>query len=147
MNGDRQDIGSHASFGGAAGFTLVEVLIALAIVALMLTSIGGLIATTVRGARSIDQRMALIGSARTLWAGLPSRALLQPGTQRGAISDVRWQLNVAEFPATSVQRFGDPIDRKASHRWVPVAISMIVQGRGGRTLQLSTVRLQKRAGG
>ena len=137
----------RASFRGAAGFTLIEVLIALAIIGLMLSSIGGLIATTVRGARSIDQRLVLIGTARTLWVGLPGRALLQPGIQRGAVSDMLWQLNAAALPASSIQRFGDPIDRKALPLWVPIAISMTVRGTGGQTLQLTTVRLQRRAGG
>ena len=49
---------------GAAGFTLIEALVALAIVAAVLASIGAVIATTVKGTRSIDQRLALSGSRR-----------------------------------------------------------------------------------
>ena len=39
-----------------AGFTLIEVLVALSVVAVALAAIGSLIATTVRGTRSIDRR-------------------------------------------------------------------------------------------
>ena len=65
------------------GFTLIEALVALAIVAVVLSSIGAVIATTVKGTRSIDQRLALTGAAETLLAELPARGLLKPGRQSG----------------------------------------------------------------
>ena len=40
---------------GEAGFTLIEVLVALAVLAVALAAIGSLMATTVRGTRSIDR--------------------------------------------------------------------------------------------
>ena len=43
---------------GERGFTLIEALVALAIIAAVLTSIGMVIGTTVRGTRAIDQRLA-----------------------------------------------------------------------------------------
>ena len=49
---------------GAAGFTLIEALVALAIVATVLGSIGAVIATTVKGTRGIDQRLELSGPHR-----------------------------------------------------------------------------------
>ena len=44
---------------GERGFTLIEALVALAIIAAVLSSIGAVIGTTVKGTRSIDQRLAL----------------------------------------------------------------------------------------
>src|SRR4051812_29850203 len=64
---------------GAAGFTLIEALVALAIVAAVLGTIGTVIATTVKGTRSIEQRLALDGTAEQVIAALPARALLTPG--------------------------------------------------------------------
>ena len=42
-----------------AGFTLIEVVVALALIAVALTAIGSLIATTIRGTRSLDQHLSL----------------------------------------------------------------------------------------
>ena len=43
-----------------AGFTIIEVLIALAIVAVSIVAIGSLMATNVRGVRSLEQHVALM---------------------------------------------------------------------------------------
>ena len=55
---------STASKRKTAGFTLIEVLVALSVVAVALAAIGSLIATTVRGARSLDLRLTMIETAR-----------------------------------------------------------------------------------
>jgi general secretion pathway protein I len=56
-----------------AGFMLVEVLVALAVVAVALAAIGSLIATTVRGARSLDTHLMLAETARMIATALPDR--------------------------------------------------------------------------
>ncbi|MCJ9707365.1 type II secretion system protein J, partial [Bradyrhizobium sp. SHOUNA76] len=56
------------SCSDSAGFTLIEALVALAIIAVVLGTIGSVIATTVKGTRAIDQRLALAGTAETLLA-------------------------------------------------------------------------------
>ena len=45
---------------------------ALAIIAAVLSSIGAVIGTTVKGARLIDQRLALSGDAEIVLAALPA---------------------------------------------------------------------------
>ena len=55
---------SSSKRAGSAGFTLIEVLVALAVVAVSLSAIGSLIAVTVRGARSIGGHLALVETAR-----------------------------------------------------------------------------------
>ena len=45
----------------SAGFTLIEALVALAIIAIVLASIGTLIASSAHGARSIEGRLSAIG--------------------------------------------------------------------------------------
>jgi general secretion pathway protein I len=123
---------------GVAGFTLIEALVALAIVAAVLSSIGAVIATTVKGTRSIDQRLALTGAAETLLAGLPARNLLKPGRQSGELAGHRWRIdvvpiNAADASATPTQRF------------VPLAVNLRLDGPGGPVLQLTTVRLVPKA--
>src|SRR5262249_45587536 len=101
----------------------------------MLGSIGGLIAATVRGAPSIDQRQTLVSTVRTLWSGLPNRDSLQVGTQRGAVSNSLWRLDVAPWRAGAGQRF-DEVPRQARPSWMPVVITVTVQGSSGRSFQL-----------
>jgi general secretion pathway protein I len=120
------------------GFTLIEALVALAIVAAVLSSIGAVIATTTRGARGIDQRLALAGAAETLLATLPGRLLLKIGSQSGELADQRWRIDV--LPMTPAD------DDPQTARWMPVVVTMRLQGPSGSTVQATTVRLVPRAG-
>jgi len=118
-----------------AGFTLIEALVALAIVAAVLASIGGVIATTVKGTRSIDQRLALSGTAETIMAALPARSLLKPGRQSGETAGHRWRIDVSSMnvPLSS--------DAPPIQRFVPLAVNMRLQAPGGPAIQVTTVRL------
>jgi general secretion pathway protein I len=124
---------------GVAGFTLIEALVALAIVAAVLSSIGAVIATTVKGTRSIDQRLALSGTAETLLAGLPARNLLKPGRQSGETAGHRWRIDV------SPMNLADASDAPQTRRFVPLAISLRLQAPGGPLMQVTTVRLVPKA--
>ena len=72
------------------GFTLIEALVALAIVAASLASIGALIATTARGTRSIEQRLLRLEAARVALTALPDRDQLAPGGVSGELDGHRW---------------------------------------------------------
>jgi general secretion pathway protein I len=116
---------------GVAGFTLIEALVALAIIAAVLSSIGAVIATTVKGSRSIDQRLALTGAAETVLAALPARNLLKPGRQSGQLAGHRWRMDVGPLNIAPEQ----------TSRFVPLAINMTLQAPGGPAIQVTTVRL------
>jgi general secretion pathway protein I len=124
---------------GVAGFTLIEALVALAIVAAVLSSIGGVIATTVKGTRSIDQRLALTGAAETLLAALPARNLLKSGRQSGESAGHVWRIDV------SPMNTADASDAPQNQRFVPLAVNMRLQAPGGPAIQLTTVRLVPKA--
>ena len=124
---------------GAAGFTLIEALVALAIVAAVLSSIGAVIATTVKGTRSIDQRLALTGAAETLLAALPARNLLKPGRQSGELAGHRWRIDVSPMNASVTS------DAPQTQRFVPLAVDMRLQAPGGPAIQVTTVRLVPKA--
>jgi len=124
---------------GTAGFTLIEALVALAIVAVVLSSIAAVIGTTVKGTRSIAQRLALTGAAETLLAELPSRNLLKPGRQSGELAGHRWQI------AVSPMNFAAAGDAPQSQRFVPLAVNMRLQAPEGPAIQLTTVRLVPKA--
>lgn len=124
---------------GTAGFTLIEALVALAIVAAVLSSIGAVIATTVKGTRSIDQRLALTGAAETLLAALPTRSLLKPGRQSGELAGHRWRIDVSPLSAAVTG------EAPQTQRFVPLAVNMRLQSPGGPAIQMTTVRLVPKA--
>lgn len=124
---------------GVAGFTLIETLVALAIVAAVLASIGSVIATTVKGTRSIDQRLDLTGTAETLLAALPARDLLKVGRQTGELAGHRWRIDVSPMNVAVTR------DAPQIGRFVPLAVNMRLQAPGGPAMQITTVRLVPRA--
>jgi len=120
---------------GARGFTLIEALVALAIVAAVLGSIGGVIATSVKGTRGIDQRLELSGTAESLLAALPARTLLKPGRQSGELAGHRWRIDVSPMNVAVAN------DAPQTGRFVPLAVTMRLQSPGGPAMQVTTVRL------
>lgn len=118
---------------GIRGFTLIEALVALAIIAAVLSSIGAVVGTTVRGTRTIDQRLAVSGAAETLLASLPDRNALKTGRQSGELAGHRWSIDVAPMNL-AIQ----PLPRS---RFVPMVVTMQVRASGGPAVQLTTVRL------
>ena len=121
----------------AGGFTLIEVLVALAVIAILLASIGSLIAGSVRGVRSLDQHFALVEIARAIETGLPDRDELKVGRFSGEVSGHRWNVDVTPFIANNV-------DPRLPTPWVPLALVISVQSPEGPILQLNTVRLRRR---
>lgn len=118
-----------------AGFTIIEVLIALAVVAVSILAIGSVMSTNVRGVRSMERHVALVEAARTAMAtAVPSRAALTEGVRNGALGDATWQVEVGplaggwEAPDVDV-------------RWIPELVKVKVRSPSGATLELHTVRL------
>ncbi|SRR6266567_3806444 len=123
-----------------AGFTLIEVLIALAIVAMSLVSIGSVIGTTVRGAGALDRHVALVQTARAIESGLPDRSHLTPGKLSGDFSGYRWRVDVSPFTAST-------IDSRLPNRWVPQSVVITVTSPSGSTMKINTVRLRRKDAG
>jgi general secretion pathway protein I len=121
-----------------AGFTIIEVLIALAIVAVSIVAIGSLMATNVRGVRSLEQHVALMQTARTVMtAGLPPHADLQPGTSSGQIDNYRWTVDVMPLG-------GDWTVPDADIPWVPELVRVRVRSPTGAVSDIRTVRLMRK---
>jgi general secretion pathway protein I len=121
-----------------AGFTLIEALVALAIVAASLSSIAALIATTGRGGRSIERHLGQLETARAIATALPDRDRLVPGNFSGETAGERWRVDVSPFNATNMG-VREPA-------WEPQAVVVTVQSPSGGVLQINTVRLRRRAG-
>lgn len=126
----------------SAGFTLIEVLVALAVVTVVLGAIGSVVAANVRSARNLDQRMALVQTARGILNELPGRARLTPGNFTGKAADHEWRVDVQPFVLNSV----DPARADSSRRtdtWIPQSVVIRVLAPGGQNLRLDTVRLRR----
>jgi general secretion pathway protein I len=123
-----------------SGFTIIEALVALAVVAASLGAIGALAATTVRATRSIERHVALVETARAIVTGLPSRAELDLGELSGEVAGHRWRIRVLPFAAGGA-------DPAPATPWVPQTLVITVRSPSGAVLQFSTVRLHRRSNG
>lgn len=122
-----------------AGFTLIEILVTLAVAAFCLAAIGSLMAGNIRGSGNIAQHIALVETLRAVETGLPDRASLTAGTLSGDMHGQNWAVDIAPFPA-------DDINPRAAKVWTPQTIAVTVQSPSGAAVQLGTVRLVKRTG-
>jgi general secretion pathway protein I len=120
-----------------AGFTLIEVLVALSVVAISLAAIGSLIAVTTRGARAVGLHLTLVETARAIITGLPDRDQLEFGNLAGESAGHRWRVDVLPF-------YADFVDPQAPTLWIPQTIAVRVQSPGGKVLQVNTVRLRRK---
>ena len=103
---------------------------------LIMLAIGAVIGTTVKGTRSIDERLALSGLAETLLTTLPDRTLLKPGRQTGETAGHRWRIDVAPMKVSA--------EGAQDARFIPLSVTLRLQAPGGAATQLTTVRLVAR---
>ena len=101
-----------------------------------MASIGGMIATSVRGARSVEGHLTRLEVARAVVTALPSRDQLKSGYLAGEIADLAWRVDVLPFAT-------QPVGRQARAQWVPHTVVVTVQSPSGAAMKISTVRLQR----
>ena len=118
-----------------AGFTIIEVLVALAIVAVSIVAIGSVMSTNVRGVRSLEQHVTLMQAVRSVMtAELPPRAELGFGTLSGRTSGHQWKIDVGPM--------GEEWDAAgADVAWIPALVRIQVRSPSGAVTDLKTVRL------
>ena len=123
----------------SAGFTLLEVVVTLAVIAAILVSIGSLVGVSVRGAHALDDHLVLVETARAIEAGLPDRNSLTVGTLSGERDGQYWRVDVRPFPGV--------LDTQKPTTWVPLTTAITVQTPDGTSLTVTTVRLGRRPTG
>ena len=124
-----------------AGFTLVEQLVVITVIAITLAAIGSLVGSTSRGARQVEQRMLLLQTANSLLvSAMPSRDSLAVAEIKGEYFEHRWAMKLLPVQAES------GIAAPASARWVPLRVDLRVQGPSGASTRLQTIRLQRTPG-
>jgi general secretion pathway protein I len=125
---------------GQCGYTLIEVVIAFAVLALALTLLLGTLTNATRQVRwSADAGRAAMLS-QSLLDGIEMEGPLREGTRDGRLEDgrYRWQLQVRRFEAG---RAAQPVDPNAP---VLLALDLTLQwGEGGprETFVLHSLRL------
>ncbi len=91
-----------------AGFTLLEVLVAVAILGLVVLGVTGLVVQGVRGLRIADERHAAMELAEQKLTELTLTSDLSPGAEEGDYGenwpDHRWQAEVAETDVPDLYR-------------------------------------------
>jgi general secretion pathway protein I len=123
---------------GAGGFTVIEAVVALALVAVLLSAIGSLVATNSRGVRGLEQHVALMETARLIATGLPRNGEPLPDELAGSVSGYRWQMRLSPF--------ADQDGAVPDSRFAPVRIELVVRSPSGATVSFETVRLQSKGG-
>jgi general secretion pathway protein I len=123
--------------GDTAGFTILEVLVAIAVVAIVLSAIGAVVTSTTRGVRALEQHVVLVETARSVAAGLRSRDPLPVNAQSGQLYGSRWQIGMT--PLTDGPTLPD-----AQSTWLPQLVTIRVQSPSGATIDIKSVRLQRR---
>ena len=124
--------------GARAGFTLIEVLVALSLVAISLAAIGAVVTTSSRGTRSLEQHLALVETARIVAATLPKSEQLTVDGLSGEILGHRWRIGISPF-------IGGGIYQVAGSPWIPQTVVVRVRSPSGAVYGFETVRLQRRA--
>jgi general secretion pathway protein I len=121
--------------GRTAGFTILEVLIALAVVAVSIVAIGSVMSTNVRGVRSLEQHVMLMQAVRTIAATeVPSREKIGFGTWSGRTNDHQWRIDVSPM--------GEEWAPAGSEvAWIPALVRIQVRSPSGAVTDLKTVRL------
>jgi general secretion pathway protein I len=121
--------------GHQAGFTIIEVLIALAVVAVSVVAIGSVMSTNVRGVRVIEQHVTLMQTARAVMAAeVPAHTRLAFGSLSGKTNDLPWRIDVSPL--------GEGWDAPGTDApWIPALVRIQVRAPSGAVSDLRTVRL------
>lgn len=122
---------------GAAGFTLVEALVSLLIVAISLGAIGALAASSLRSGLYVERHLSDVNASRMIFTGLPKREAVPNGSLTGDLADHQWRIDAGPFLA-------DFVDPKSTSPWEPQQVALRVQGPGGAILRFDTIRLRKK---
>jgi general secretion pathway protein I len=132
------DVRSRRAHGGSPGFTLIEVVVALGVVAIALTAIGAVASVSSRGTRSLEQHLALMETTRIVASTLPRTPQSNLDGLTGEILGHRWRISLAPFVGSGIYHAPDS-------QWIPQTVVVRVRGPSGAVTGFETVRLQRKA--
>jgi general secretion pathway protein I len=121
---------------GAAGFTLIEALAALAVMGAGLAAIGTLASTSLHAGLYTERHLAEIETARKVIAGMPPREALLVGRLTGVLDAHDWRIDSTLIGAPAV--VGDTV-------WIPQRIEVSIRSPSGAIVKVDTIRLRRQA--
>ena len=119
---------------GIAGFTLIEALVALAVMGAGLSAVGALASSSLHAGLYAERHLAEIETARKIIAGMPSREALPVGRLTGALDAHDWRIDSTLIGAPAT--VGDAL-------WTPQRIEVSVRSPSGAMLKIDTIRLRR----
>ena len=139
----------------SAGFSLVEVLVALAVAAMMTGILVKFVAGTRSNSARVGEALDMATMAETLLARTLSNHALQPGRTTGRTGPFRWRIEVQPTPFTAVARkmhtpagagTTKPEPDKSSREsiatpWVAYRIAVAIEAPSGRKHVADTVKI------
>jgi general secretion pathway protein I len=120
-----------------AGFTLVEPLAALAIMAIALPAIGALSNTSLRSGLYVERHLATTETARKIITGIPSRKDLADDVLTGVVDNHAWRIDSGPFPNALVAPNAPVV-------WEPRQLVLRVSSPDGVLVEINMIRLRKR---
>jgi prepilin-type N-terminal cleavage/methylation domain-containing protein len=154
--------------GAAAGFSLAEVLVALAIAAMMAAMLTRFVAGTRANAAKVTELTEMAALGETLLARIASSQSLTPGRTDGRRDTFAWRIDITPVSFTARARrmneetaatpSGDARERangladsppenagkrasRAGVNWVSYRVAVIVQARSGQSYAVDTIRI------
>jgi general secretion pathway protein I len=124
----------HSGAHGSAGFTLLEALIAIVILALSLSALMQLYGTGLRGVAKIDEHLRARLLAQSVMAELSHDRRLRPGSRQGRLDQFVWTLSVTRFDD------GEPAPQQPGP-WTLHRLALTVSWSQGRRIELQTWRM------
>ena len=118
---------------------MIEALVALAVVATVLVSIGSLIAVARTGSRTLEERVALSEALRLVSVTAPPVARWAGTEQSGNAAGFAWR--AAVFPFVEQDLIGAP------SIWTPLRVVVQVRAPSGAVSSVETIQLVKRPPG
>ena len=117
------------------GFTLIEIIVALAILAVALGTLFQAFSTGLRATAVTDRRAAAVMLAQSLLDRIGQDIPLAAGEQAGVSEDgLHWSIAIAPSPLITPER-------RADSPLLPFDVAVTVAADGGRPVTLTTLRL------
>ncbi len=122
------------------GFTLVEVLVAFAVLAVTLIALVNIFGTGFRGIEAAESKTLALRLAQSKLAEVSSNQQLQAGEQSGRFDDkYAWRLRVTPYVATG----NSAGRRRLEANWVEVEVTWATSNhRRQRSVTLTTLQIQ-----
>lgn len=121
------------------GFSLIEVLVAFAILAAALATLSSAFGTGLRGTRTADLQLRAVDFAENLLAEAGRSAPLERGVQTGTADGLHWQLEVAPWQDNIAD--ATPPAAGAALDALRVSVRVGWGSRPGQSVNLQTLRV------